>query len=129
MSAATQAAPMPPVIERLSRAMNAHDVPGMLGCLAPDYTASRPCHRSIREDREQVRAIWTDLFGHVPDFRAQLLRWAAGDESVWTEWEWSGTHADGGPFEMRGVIVYGVADGLLRWGHLYMEPVVVAQDI
>jgi hypothetical protein len=39
------------------------------------------------------------------------------------EWRWTGSHVDGEPFAMRGVIVLGVEDEHIAWGRLYMEGV------
>jgi hypothetical protein len=54
---------------------------------------------------------------------ARVLRSAAADDSVWTEWEMTGTRPDGGKHLMRGVFIFGVADGLLQWGRMFLEPV------
>jgi hypothetical protein len=59
----------------------------------------------------------------VPDFTADLLRWTDDGEWTWTEWRWSGTHTDGAPFAMAGVIVFRIVDGAIGAGRLYMEPV------
>jgi len=49
---------------------------------------------------------------------------ATTDEGVEVgEWRWHGTHTDGSPFGMRGVIVAGVQGSQIAWGRLYMEPV------
>ena len=39
------------------------------------------------------------------------------------EWRWQGTHTDGSPFGMQGVIVTGVQRNQIAWGRLYMEPI------
>ena len=39
------------------------------------------------------------------------------------EWRWTGNHNDGSPFAMAGMTAFGVEDGRLAWGRLYMEPV------
>ena len=70
-----------------------------------------------------VRKNWEAIFTGVPDFHAELIRYTPTDDSVWTEWHWSGTRTDGRAFEMRGVILWGVEAGRIAWGRLYMEPV------
>jgi hypothetical protein len=40
---------------------------------------------------------------------------------VWAEWHWRGTRRDATPLDMRGVTLFGVRDGRLVWGRLYME--------
>ena len=121
--------PAPPVIERLRAAMNARDVAGMVACFHPDYVSERPCHRGARHRLEPARRNWSELFRNVPDFRAELLRWAGAGDEVWTEWHWSGTHADGGDFEMRGTIIYGLTGDQILWARLYIEPVVLSQEL
>jgi ketosteroid isomerase-like protein len=100
-----------------------------MACLRPDYTAERPCHRGVRYGVDELRATWAGLFREVPDFRADLLAWAAAGDTAWAEWRWAGTHADGGTFEMQGVIILGIRDDRLAWGRLYIEPVVLARAL
>jgi len=74
--------------------------------------------------RDQVRANWSGVFAGVPDFRAELLTASTTEERVEIgEFRWSGTHTDGAPFAMQGVIVLGVEEDRIAWGRLYMEPV------
>lgn len=39
------------------------------------------------------------------------------------EWRWRGTHTDGSPFAMQGVIVAGLQGDQIAWGRLYMETI------
>ncbi len=112
------------VAQSLQRAMNEHDVEAFVSLFAEDYDSQAPAHpdRAFR-GREQVRTNWTAIFSGVPDFRADLIATAASEDSVWTEWRWDGTHADGNRLQMAGVIVMGIRDGLIAWGRLYVEPV------
>ena len=59
----------------------------------------------------------------MPDLRARVPRIAVDGDTVWTEWDMSGTRRDGAAFLMRGVAIFGVADGLLAWVRFYLEPV------
>jgi len=113
-----------PVVERLVLATNAHDIEGIVACFADDYWLEAPLHpaRSFR-GKEQVRRNWTQILRAIPDVQARVLRAATDEGSVWTEWEMSGTRPDGGNHLMRGVFIFGVADGLLRWGRMFLEPV------
>ena len=113
------------VTPRLLAAMNAHDLDAFAACFAPDYRSDQPAHpnRAFR-GADQARRNWEGVFAGVPDFSAELLSLAVTDDSVeLAEWSWRGTHTDGSPFAMRGVTVFGVQDGRLAWGRLYMEPV------
>ena len=111
------------VLNRLLAAMNAHDLDAFVACFAPDYTSEQPAHPSRAfEGSDKVRENWTSVFLGVPDFNAELLLSATTDGGVEIgEWRWLGTHTDGSPFAMRGVIVMGIEGQRIAWGRLYME--------
>jgi ketosteroid isomerase-like protein len=112
------------VVQRLEAAMNAHDIDAFVACFDEDYQSDQPAHpdRSFR-GREQVRENWSAIFEGVADFKAELVHSSARGEVEWSEWRWRGTHADGTPLDMAGVIVAGVRRGCLAWARLYVEPV------
>jgi ketosteroid isomerase-like protein len=112
------------MVDRLLRATNAHDVDAVAGCFAEDYENETPVHpaRGFR-GREQVRRNWEQIFAFVPDLQAEVLRRAIDGDTAWTEWEMTGTCADGSAHHMRGVVVFGVHDGFARWARFYLEPV------
>jgi ketosteroid isomerase-like protein len=112
------------LLDRLVPAVNDHDVEGLVACFHEDYVNENPAHpqRGFRGN-QQVRRNWTQIFGEVPDVRARVLRSAVDGDSLWTEWEMSGTRRDGGDFDMRGVFIFGVADGRARWARMFLEPV------
>jgi hypothetical protein len=91
---------------------------------AEDYQNETPVHpaRGFR-GREQVRRNWQQIFDFVPDLRTQLLRRAIEGATAWTEWEMTGTRRDGSTHHMRGVVLFGVRDGLASWARFYLEPV------
>jgi ketosteroid isomerase-like protein len=105
-------------------ATNAHDLDALVGCFADDYENETPAHpaRSFR-GREQVRRNWEQIFAHVPDVHAAVTSRATGGDEIWTEWEMTGTRGDGSPHDMRGVIIFGVRDGLAVRARFYLEPV------
>jgi ketosteroid isomerase-like protein len=112
------------MLARLERATNAHDVNALAACFAPDYRNDTPAHpeRSFT-GREQVRRNWEQIFAFVPDLTANVLRSAVNGDEVWSEWEQRGTRRDGSAHMMRGVVIFGVGNGLLTWAHFYLEPV------
>jgi ketosteroid isomerase-like protein len=112
------------VLTRLERATNAHDLNAVVACFAADYRNETPAHpeRSFR-GREQVRANWEQIFTFIPDIAATLLRSAVNGDEVWSEWEHRGTRRDGSAHVMRGVVIFGVGNGLLTWARFYLEPV------
>ena len=112
------------LLERLQRAQNAHDLDGFVACFDPEYASEQPAHPDrIFRGVGQVRKNWAEIFAGVPDFRAELLRSAVEGDAAWAEWRWHGTRSGGEPFEMRGVTIFGVRDGRITWGRLFMEPV------
>lgn len=113
-----------PVNAGLLAAMNSHDAEAFAACFADDYRSEQPAHpgRSFAGSA-QVLKNWTAVFAGVPTFAAELLCEAVTEGVEVGEWRWYGEHGDGSPFEMRGVTVLGVRDGLITWGRLYMEPV------
>jgi hypothetical protein len=73
--------------------------------------------------REQVRRNWEQIFALVPDITSTVLRSAVNGDEAWSEWEHRGTRRDGSAHVMRGVVIFGVGHGLLRWARFYLEPV------
>jgi hypothetical protein len=113
------------IAEQLCAAMNAHDIDAFVALFAPDYDSAQPAHPDRAfTGSDQVRANWSEIFAGVPDFRAELLRSSTDGETLWTEWEWTGTG-----LHMAGVIVFGVRDGRLAWGRLSIEPVEQGEGI
>ena len=112
------------VLARLERATNAHDLNALVACFAPDYRNETPAHpaRSFT-GREQVRRNWEQIFAAIPDLTAKVLRSAVSGDEAWTEWEHRGTRRDGSMHVMRGVVIFGVSNGLLVWARFYLEPV------
>jgi ketosteroid isomerase-like protein len=110
------------VLSRLHQAMNAHDIDAFVDCFAPDYQSEQPVYPNRRfMGNAQVRKNWSSIFESIPDFRANLLRSAVEADTVWSEWHWTGTQADGTPLEMAGVIIMGVSDGRISWGRLHVD--------
>jgi hypothetical protein len=112
------------MVERLRQATNDHDLDALVACFAPDYRNETPSHPERGFiGREQVRKNWTQIFVAVPDVNAEILRSAVDCDTVWTEWEHRGTRPDGSAHVMRGVVIFGVVDGLAAWARFYLEPV------
>lgn len=110
------------VLARLHRAMNDHDIEAFLACIGEHYRSEQPAHpdRAFL-GREQVRENWTGIFQDVPDFRADLVASSIEGSTIWAEWDWRGTRADGSPLVERGVTLSGVHQGVIAWGRLYVE--------
>src|SRR4249919_2065937 len=111
-------------LARLEGATNAHDVNAVVACFAADYRNETPAHPERGfTGREQVRRNWEQIFAAIPDITARVLRSAVNGDEAWSEWEHRGTRRDGSAHVMRGVVIFGVAGGLLTWARFYLEPV------
>jgi ketosteroid isomerase-like protein len=112
------------LIERLTAAQNAHDLDGMLACFAEDYRSEQPLFPARNfQGIDQVRANWSALLEGIEDFHAETVRSAVEGDTVFVEVHWTGTKADGAPFDERGVLVMGVQDDRITWGRLYVDEV------
>ncbi len=112
------------LVHRLADAVNSHDLASVVGCFAADYRNETPVHPERDfTGREQVQRNWEQIFAGVPDIRATVLRVCADADTAWSEWEHSGTRRDGSRHLMRGVVIFGVVDGLAAWARFYLEPV------
>ncbi len=115
------------MVGRLVQATNDHDVDAVAACFAENYENETPVHpgRSFR-GREQVRQNWEQIFAFVPDLRVEVTRSTIDGETAWTEWEMTGTRRDGTAHQMRGIVLFGVREGVAQWARFYLEPVDLA---
>ena len=113
-------------VNRLVRATNDHDLDAIAACFAPDYVNETPAHPGRGfQGRDQVRRNWEQIFAHVPDLHASIVRRATSGDTVWSEWEMRGTRRDGAAHLMRGVVLFEVRDRRAASARFYLEP---AQD-
>jgi ketosteroid isomerase-like protein len=106
-------------------AVNKHDVEAIAECFAPDYHDIEPAHptRKITGGRENVRKNFGVMLQSMPDFRLELLRVASDGDTAWSELDISGTRHDGSREHLRGVNIFGIRDGQIAWGRIYLESV------
>jgi len=113
---------MSQVIQRLLAAFNAHDLEAAAALFHKSYNSVQPVHPARAfVGRAQMHANWAAIFAGIPDFHAELVRSVDDGNATWSEWTWVGTRTDGQPFEMRGVTIFEIEDGLITGGRLYME--------
>jgi ketosteroid isomerase-like protein len=111
------------VVERLARETTAHDLEGIVACFAEGYVNQTPTHpKRGFVGRDQVRRNWEQILTGVPDITARVLACAVDGDTVWSEWQMSGTRLDGASHEMRGVIIFDVSGELVRAARFYLEP-------
>ena len=72
---------------------------------------------------DQVRKNWSALLASIADLHAEIVRSAVDGDTVFVEIHWTGTKADGTPFEERGVIIMGIREDRIAWGRLYADEV------
>lgn len=112
------------VVERLRAATNAHDLDAIVECFSETYRNETPAHPGRGfTGRAQVRSNWQQILAGVPDVTADVIRTSIDGDVIWSEWEMRGTRRDGQRHEMRGVIIFGVADNEATWARFYLEPV------
>jgi ketosteroid isomerase-like protein len=115
---------MSDVVERLLVAMNRHDLDAAVSLFHEDYRSEQPAHPDRTfVGRAQVRENWEAMFAGVPDFSADLLRTVSDGDTTWSEWVWSGTRADGLPFDVRGVALFRIVGESIVAARLYLEEV------
>ncbi|HEY5223877.1 MAG TPA: nuclear transport factor 2 family protein [Microbacteriaceae bacterium] len=112
------------VITRLLNATNAHDLDELTRCFAPAYVNLTPAH-PLRGfiGRGQVHANWEQFFATIPDLQASIVGSVVDGDRVWSEWQMTGTRADGSAHEMAGIIVFTVKGDEIARASLYLEPV------
>jgi hypothetical protein len=112
------------MIQRLMHATNDHDLDGIVACFAETYANETPAHPGRGfEGRDQVRRNWAQILSGVPDVHAEILASVTDGATVWSEWRMAGTRRDGVAHEMRGVIVFDIAEELIAAARFYLEPV------
>lgn len=112
------------LLDRLTAATRRHDLDALADCFAPDFRNETPAHPVQGfTGRGQVRRNWEQIFTLMPDITPTVLRAACDGDVVWSEWEMTGTRADGIEQQMAGVIIFGVRGGRFSWARFYLESV------
>jgi len=112
------------VVRRLRAVTNAHDLNAIVACFASDYRNEAPAHPSRNfVGNKQVQRNWKQILAAIPDVSTEIVASAVSGNMVWTEWEHRGTRLDGTAHLMRGVVVFGIAGGLIVSARFFLEPV------
>jgi ketosteroid isomerase-like protein len=113
------------MVGRLERAINERDLEGLVELFHPDVVVEYPAHPS-RDFRgqNQIWRNWAPIMARLDDFKATVVRSSTDENSVWIEWLWEGTQADGSPGDMAGIIIHELdAGGQIAHVRFYLEPV------
>jgi ketosteroid isomerase-like protein len=79
-------------------------------------------------NREEVVAHFKGVMQMLPDFRLEIIRWAAVSDTVMIEWQGSATVA-GKPLGWRGVDRISLRDGKTYEGQVYWDTRGVAEKV
>src|SRR6476661_5442772 len=111
-------------LQRLREALNRRDLEAMAACFDPDYKSQFPAHpERAFQGQGSMRQNWSQIFATVPNLNCELKAWSIDGETIWSEWEWTGTRLDGLPFFFKGVTIQGIPEDRIAWVRMYMEPV------
>ena len=114
----------PLLVEQMRSALDAHDLDRFVSFFHEDYVGERPRHPGAPlSNRDEVRSNWAEIIRDVPDLRIEIPAAIQDGDTVWSEWRAYGTARSGAMLELRGVIIFGVRDGLVAWSRMYVEPV------
>jgi ketosteroid isomerase-like protein len=112
------------LLENMRAALDAHDLDAFVEFFREDYVGERPRHPGARiSSREDVRNNWAEVISDVPDLRVDVPAAVQDGDRIWSEWRAYGTSRSGAMLEIRGVIIFGIQDGLVAWSRMYLEPV------
>jgi ketosteroid isomerase-like protein len=112
------------LLENMRAALDAHDLDAFVEFFRDDYVGERPRHPGARiSSREDVRNNWAEVISDVPDLQVDVPAAVQDGDRIWSEWRAYGTSRSGAMLEIRGVIIFGIQDGLVAWSRMYLEPV------
>jgi ketosteroid isomerase-like protein len=112
------------LLEQMRAALDAHDLERFVGYFRDDYVGERPRHPGSKiSTRDDVRNNWAEVISDVPDLRVDIPSAVEDGNTIWSEWRAYGTARSGAMLELRGVIIFGIQDGLVAWSRMYLEPV------
>lgn len=110
------------VVESFVAAISRHDLDAVVRCFAEDYEDEAPARQGeVVQGPDEVHTNFARMFTSMPDVRATIIRLAEREDEAWVEWRLSGTRDDGSTMDFVGVNIFGVADGVFRWGRIYTE--------
>jgi hypothetical protein len=114
----------PASVSRLREAINSHDPHRVADCFAQDYQCETPLHPAHGFiGSATVLRNWTALFATFARLQATVTRTATDGDETWSEWELTGSAADGTVTLLRGPVIWTEANDVITWAHFYLDRV------
>ena len=112
------------IVGLLEQAINDRDLEGLVDLFHVDVIVEYPPHPSRTfHGRDQIWRNWAPIMAKLDDFQAVVVRSLVDEHSVWIEWLWKGTQADGSPGDMSGIVIHELDGGKISHVRFYLEPV------
>jgi ketosteroid isomerase-like protein len=113
------------LLDRFAAAWNAHDVDGLMACMAPECVFEAAAGKDVNGTRhagpDAVRRAYAAVFDAYADARWNNPRhFVAGDRAV-SEWTFTGTMKDGTAIEVNGCDVFTLQDGKIAVKNSYRK--------
>jgi uncharacterized protein (TIGR02246 family) len=107
------------VVDQQVAAYNLRDVDAFAACYAPDAKVVRPDGSLLATGREEIRALYGELFEQSPNLHAEIKNRIEVGPIVMDEELVTGFVLPGMPTEIHAAVVYRVGEGLIQDAHLY----------
>jgi ketosteroid isomerase-like protein len=113
------------LLDAFAAAWNAHDLDGLMACMAPDCVFEAAAGPEVAGTRHvgtaAVRAAYAAVFATYPDGRWNEPRHVvAGDRAV-TEWRFTGTTKDGARVDVNGCDLFTLRGGRIAVKNSYRK--------
>lgn len=117
------------LLEEFARAWNAHDVDGLVACMADDgefhAAAGKPPGGDVHVGHDALRRAFTAIFDQFPDARwRDAVHSVVGDIAL-SEWTFTGTGPDGNAVRVRGCDVFRIQNGKIAVKDTFRKQVTV----
>lgn len=113
------------LLDRFAAAWNAHDVEGLMACMADDCVFEAAAGTEVagarHVGRDAVRRAYAAVFETYADARWNEARhFVAGDRAV-SEWRFTGTTKDGKRVEVNGCDIFTLKNGRIAVKNSYRK--------
>lgn len=106
------------IIDRQVAAYNRRDLEDFVACYAAGANVVRPDGKPLASGRDEIRAVYGQLFGRSPDARVEIRNRIEVGSVVIDEEYITGVAQPGMPAELHAAVAYRVADDLIQDAHI-----------